>query len=131
MVAGIAQHCMARACSLDLTPAMRHPWLLAQAVFFKLRRTSPDCLVRLSPQDKLSCEALTTAEGGSWLTGSLYFNSWPTVPDMVFGNGGNMSGWLLDLALATPDGDNLFDDLNQDFFGSMLWSVEAKAYKGM
>jgi lysophospholipase len=50
---------------------------------------------------------------------------------MVYGNGGNLTGWLLDLPLATPDGDDLFNDKNQAWFGSLLWSVEAKANKSM
>ncbi|KAH8119292.1 phospholipase B [Phellopilus nigrolimitatus] len=74
---------------------------------------------------------LSGLSGGSWLVGSLFFNDWPKIPDMIFGNGGNLSGWILDLNLATPDGDNLFDEDNQYFFGSLLWSVVAKADKGI
>ncbi|TDL25988.1 phospholipase B [Rickenella mellea] len=74
---------------------------------------------------------LSGLSGGSWLTGSLYFNDWPTIPDMVFGNGVNHSGWILDLALATPGGDDIFSSSNQHFFGSLLWSVEAKANKSI
>ena len=59
------------------------------------------------------------------------FNDFPTVHDVVFGNGQNLEGWLLDFDLATPDGINLFSDDNQYFFGSVLWSVLAKARKGM
>ncbi|KAI0045904.1 phospholipase B [Auriscalpium vulgare] len=69
--------------------------------------------------------------GGSWLTGSLFMNDFPTVKDMVYGNGGNLSGWKLDLALATPDGDDVFDANNQDWYGSILWSVIAKANKSI
>ncbi|KAF8894137.1 phospholipase B [Infundibulicybe gibba] len=69
--------------------------------------------------------------GGSWVTGSLYFNNWPTIQDLVYGDGQDRDGWLLDLPFVTPDGDNLFSELNQYFFGSILWSVEAKAYKGI
>ena len=69
--------------------------------------------------------------GGSWLTGSLALNDWPTVQDLVYGNGGNLSGWLLDLNLGTPNGFNLFDGKNQAFYGSVLYSVMAKAAKGM
>jgi lysophospholipase len=58
-------------------------------------------------------------------------NNWPTIKDLVYGNGNDLSGWLLDLDLATPDGFNLFSDKNQDFYGSLLWSVTAKAYAGM
>ena len=31
----------------------------------------------------------------------------------------------------TPDGTNIFSDDNQYFFGSVLWSVMAKAESGM
>lgn len=65
------------------------------------------------------------------MTGSLYFNDWPDILDLVFGNGDNLTGWLLDLPFATPDGDNIFSDDNQYFFGSILWSVKAKADAGM
>jgi lysophospholipase len=58
-------------------------------------------------------------------------NDFPTIPDLVNGNGGNLSGWLLNLPLATPDGDNLFSQLNQDWYGSLLWSVIAKGATGM
>jgi lysophospholipase len=58
-------------------------------------------------------------------------NNWPTITDMVYGNGNDLSGWLLDLDLATPDGFNLFDDNNQHFYGSLLWSVTAKANAGV
>ncbi|KAG6830791.1 hypothetical protein H0H92_014640 [Tricholoma furcatifolium] len=69
--------------------------------------------------------------GGSWITGSMYFNNWPTMNDMVLGNGGDMEGWLLDIPFVTPDGDDIFSDNNQAFYGSILWSVIAKASKGI
>lgn len=62
---------------------------------------------------------------------SLFFNDFPTIWDMVLGNGGDQPGWLLDLDLAIPGGDDVFDSQNQEFFGSILWSVMAKADKGM
>ncbi|KAF8071892.1 phospholipase B [Lyophyllum atratum] len=74
---------------------------------------------------------LAGLSGGSWITGSLFFNNWPTMNDMVLGNGKDMEGWLLDLGLVTPDGVNLFSDDNQYFYGSILWSVMAKANKGI
>ena len=49
---------------------------------------------------------------------------------MVFGDD-QLAGWLLDIDLATPDGLDLFSDKNQYFFGSLLWSVIAKANKWM
>ncbi|KAF9478647.1 phospholipase B [Pholiota conissans] len=74
---------------------------------------------------------ITGLSGGSWVTGSLLFNNWPTVDDLVFGNGQDLSGWLLDLPFATPDGDNVLSDLNQAFFGSVLWSIIAKDSQGI
>ncbi|KAG6816975.1 hypothetical protein H0H87_001290 [Tephrocybe sp. NHM501043] len=74
---------------------------------------------------------LSGLSGGSWVTGSMFFNNWPLLNDMVLGNDENMEGWLLDIPLATPDGINLFSDENQAFFGSVLWSVMAKAEKGI
>ncbi|KLO12267.1 phospholipase B [Schizopora paradoxa] len=70
---------------------------------------------------------ISALSGGSWLTGSLFFNDWPTIPDMIFGNNGNLSGWILDLNLAAPDGLDVFNDENQYFFGSILYSIVAKA----
>ncbi|KAH9485342.1 Lysophospholipase 3 [Psilocybe cubensis] len=69
--------------------------------------------------------------GGSWITGSLLFNNFPTLDDLVFGNGKDLDGWLLDIPFVTPDGDNLLSDKNQDFFGSILWSVISKANQGI
>ncbi|PPQ68206.1 hypothetical protein CVT25_015038 [Psilocybe cyanescens] len=69
--------------------------------------------------------------GGSWVTGSLLFNNFPTLDDLVFGNGKDLDGWLLDIPFVAPDGDNLFSDKNQDFFGSILWSVISKANQGV
>ncbi|TFK44639.1 phospholipase B [Crucibulum laeve] len=74
---------------------------------------------------------LSGLSGGSWVTGSMYFNNWPTIKDLVYGNGNDLSGWLLDIPFVTPDGVNLFSDDNQAFFGSVLYSVEAKAYAGI
>jgi lysophospholipase len=58
-------------------------------------------------------------------------NEFPTIRDLVYGNGKDLTGWLLDLNLATPDGFNLFNDDNQAFYGSILWSVISKANAGM
>ncbi|KAF7376080.1 Lysophospholipase [Mycena sanguinolenta] len=68
---------------------------------------------------------------GSWVTGSLFFNNWPTVSDLVLGNGGNLDGWKLDLPFISPDGDDVFSTDNQYFYGSILWSVIAKAQAGV
>jgi len=69
--------------------------------------------------------------GGSWITGSIFFNNFPGFNDLVFGNGNDLGGWLLDLPFATPDGTDIFSEKNQYFFGSILWSVMAKAGTGM
>ncbi|KAG6868104.1 hypothetical protein C0993_007514 [Termitomyces sp. T159_Od127] len=74
---------------------------------------------------------LSGLSGGSWVTGSMYFNNWPMLNDMVLGNGKEMEGWLLDFNLASPDGVDLFSDNNQAFFGSVLWSVMAKSAQGI
>jgi lysophospholipase len=58
-------------------------------------------------------------------------NDWPTIPDLVFGNGNNLSGWLIDLGFVLPDGIDIFSTNNQAFFGSIIWSTEAKANKSM
>jgi lysophospholipase len=69
--------------------------------------------------------------GGSWITGSLYFNDFPTLHDLVLGIGDSLDGWTLDFAFATPDGTNVFSSLNQAWYGSLLWGVRAKADTGM
>lgn len=69
--------------------------------------------------------------GGSWLTGSLYMNDFPTIKDLVHGNDDNMTGWLLHIPLATPDGSDVLSKENQYWYGSILWSVFAKAGTGL
>ncbi|KAI0028749.1 phospholipase B [Vararia minispora EC-137] len=69
--------------------------------------------------------------GGSWLTGSLFANDWPTMEELIFGNGADLSGWLLDLDLAIPGGVDVFNVMNQYFYGSIIWSVMAKAAAGI
>ena len=73
----------------------------------------------------------TPYSGGSWFTGSLYMNDFPTIKDLVHGNGDNMTGWLLDIPFATPDGLDVFSKRNQNWYGSILWSVFAKAGTGL
>jgi lysophospholipase len=68
--------------------------------------------------------------GGSWLTGSLYMNDFPTIEDLVHGNGANMSGWLLDLPLFAPHG-SVSSMENQFWYGNILESVFAKAGTGV
>ncbi|EKM80903.1 hypothetical protein AGABI1DRAFT_37284 [Agaricus bisporus var. burnettii JB137-S8] len=67
----------------------------------------------------------------SGLSGSMYFNDFPTLHDLVLGIGDNLGGWALDFDFATPDGPNLFSTQNQAWFGSLLWSVRSKADKGI
>ena len=59
------------------------------------------------------------------------FNDFPLIDDLVFGNGNDLSGWLLDLPFVSPDGDNIISDLNQAFYGSILWSIIAKDAQGV
>ena len=58
-------------------------------------------------------------------------NDFPTIEDLVYGNGANTSGWQLDRALATPGGSDVFSSNNQHWYGSILWSVFAKGETGM
>ncbi|KAJ7925224.1 phospholipase B [Mycena leptocephala] len=51
--------------------------------------------------------------------------------DLVFGDGGNLDGWKLDLPFVSPDGDDVFSTDNQYFYGSILWSVISKAEAGI
>ncbi|KAI5123863.1 hypothetical protein M0805_005680 [Coniferiporia weirii] len=77
---------------------------------------------------------LSGLSGGSWAVGSFVFNNFPTTDELVLGNtqnGGDLNGWLLSTDLATPAGVDLFDDNNQYFYGSVLWSVYSKADKGL
>ena len=75
---------------------------------------------------------LIDSSGGSWVTGSLFFNDWPLIHDLVLGDGSqDLNGWLLDFPFASPDGSNVFSNDNQYFYGSILWSVMAKANAAM
>jgi lysophospholipase len=58
-------------------------------------------------------------------------NDFPTIKDLVYGNGDNMHGWLLHFPLTTPDGDNVYSENNQDWYDSILGSVFAKGDTGM
>jgi lysophospholipase len=58
-------------------------------------------------------------------------NDFPNIQDLVFGNGNGLEGWLLDIPLFTPDGDDVFSKQNQDWYGSILGSVIAKGNTGM
>jgi lysophospholipase len=58
-------------------------------------------------------------------------NDFPTIKDLVYGNGDNFQGWLLNLPLATPDGVNVLSKNNQLWYSSILWSVYAKGDSGM
>jgi lysophospholipase len=58
-------------------------------------------------------------------------NDFPTIKDLVYGNGNTTQGWQLNLALATPDGTDVFSKENQLWYASILWSVYSKAGVGM
>ncbi|PPQ70690.1 hypothetical protein CVT24_000172 [Panaeolus cyanescens] len=69
--------------------------------------------------------------GGSWTIGSLVFNDFPLIHDLVFGTENESDGWLLDIPLVTPDGDDVLSSSNQAFYGSILQSVISKAKAGI
>jgi hypothetical protein len=111
---------------------MSLPTRLAQAVFFKSRHTLLDFQVgnrEAQMTSPLYCAHHISR--GSWLTASLAVDYWLTIRDLVYGNGGNLTGWLLDLNLATPGDLDLFNSGNQAFYGSVIYGVLAKATKGM
>ncbi|KAH0827839.1 phospholipase B [Lanmaoa asiatica] len=70
---------------------------------------------------------LAGSSGGSWLTASLMLNDWPTPSALVYGDGAGLSGWMLDMDLVSPSSFNPGDGNNQEYWGSILASVEAKA----
>ncbi|PFH47334.1 hypothetical protein AMATHDRAFT_67917 [Amanita thiersii Skay4041] len=69
--------------------------------------------------------------GGSWLIGSLFLNNWPSIKELVLGNDQDLDGWLLDLPLVMPDGNNILSEKNQAYYGSILWSVMSKELHGI
>jgi len=69
--------------------------------------------------------------GGSWLLGSLLMNDWPSITGLVYGNGGNLSSWMSDLDLIVPSSPLVSDSHNQEYWGSILASVESKANNGL
>ncbi|KAG1723798.1 phospholipase B [Suillus lakei] len=74
---------------------------------------------------------LSASSGGSWLLGSLLMNDWPSIQDLVYGNGGTLSSWMLDLDLIVPSSPSVSDGNNQEYWGSILASVESKANTGI
>jgi lysophospholipase len=50
-------------------------------------------------------------------------NDISTIKDLVYGNGDNLQGWMLDLALAVPDGANVFSKNNQEWYSSVFCCV--------
>jgi lysophospholipase len=58
-------------------------------------------------------------------------NDFPTMNDLVVGNGDNMTGWQLHIPLVTPDGSDVLSEVNQQWYGSILWSVFSKAGTGL
>ena len=137
--AGIARHGMALACSLRSMRATSRPRPPGWEVFvgYVLSVGALRCVsvpVCSSLWLKIECVfdfPFAPCSGGSWITGSLYMNDFPTIKDLVQGNGNNMTGWLLHLPLATPFGSDVFSKENQDWYGSILWSVFAKAGVGV
>lgn len=73
----------------------------------------------------------TVILGGSWLLGSLLMNDWPSINELVYGNGENLSSWMVDLDLIVPSSPSVSDGNNQEYWGSILASVESKANNGL
>ncbi|KAG0707370.1 phospholipase B [Suillus ampliporus] len=74
---------------------------------------------------------LSASSGGSWLLGSLLMNDWPSLQELVYGNGGDLSSWMLDLDLIVPSAPSVSDNNNQAYWGSILANVESKANNGI
>ncbi|KAG1895501.1 phospholipase B [Suillus fuscotomentosus] len=74
---------------------------------------------------------LSASSGGSWLLGSLLMNDWPSINELVYGNGENLSSWIVDLDLIVPSSPSVSDGKNQEYWGSILASVESKANNGL
>ncbi|KIY53628.1 hypothetical protein FISHEDRAFT_32937 [Fistulina hepatica ATCC 64428] len=72
---------------------------------------------------------LSALSGGSWFASSLYANHFPTISDLVFGNDGDLSGWLLDYYLLAPGYADV--DENAAFYDSLFWAISAKADAGL
>jgi len=69
--------------------------------------------------------------GGSWLLGSLLMNDWPSLQELVYGDGAGLSSWMLDLDLIVPSSALVDDSHNQAYWGSILASVESKSNSGV
>jgi lysophospholipase len=60
----------------------------------------------------------------------MIFNGFPQFQDLVLGNN-NIPGMLLDLDIVLPAGIDPLSKQNQDFYGSILSTVYAKADAGL
>jgi lysophospholipase len=58
-------------------------------------------------------------------------NDWPSLRELVYGNGADLSSWMLDLDLIVPSSALLDDADNQAYWGSILASVESKNNNGV
>lgn len=70
---------------------------------------------------------LAGSSGGAFLAGSMVTNDWPSPGDLVYGNAPSLSGWMLDVDLIAPSSIDVSDKENQEYWGSILASVQAKA----
>ncbi|GJJ05861.1 hypothetical protein Clacol_000048 [Clathrus columnatus] len=68
------------------------------------------------------------ASGGSWAVASQLFNPGAeSYYDLVLGGGnGDEQGWLLDINVAFPNGDNFLDSKNEEFYGAIVANAKAK-----
>ena len=121
-------HCILLVSPPCWTPEIHLPNRQTRADSSRSHRTFLDCLTSWSIVGILRESEGTSPLGGSWFTGSLYFNDFATIPDLVHGNSEDLSGWLLDLDLFLLAGFNILDDRNTLFFQSIVASVAAKAW---
>lgn len=70
--------------------------------------------------------------GGSWVIASQLFNpNAKSFFNLVLGGGGDEQGWLLDIDVAFPNGENFLDSKNEEYYGAIVANTKAKAATSM
>jgi hypothetical protein len=112
---------LAQVSSTRLTAETLALSLLAPEASIKQHRTA--LLFQVHPNLSFSpLRLLTPIIGGAWAQTSFIFNNFPRVTDLVLGNAKlNESGWLLQLDLVSPGGQNLTAPGNQAFIGQSFF----------
>ena len=95
-----------------------------------LSASSGKCSIELTLAVRFD-DVTTGILGGSWLLGSLLMNDWPLLQELVYGNGGGLSSWMLDLDLIVPSSPSVKDSNNELYWSSILASVESKSSNGV